>query len=96
MKRVWTLGLYGLASLGLMAQDIVLGDVRLAKNIVVMIGDGTGLAQWWAAQAARPDSALAVFRSTDALGLSMTSSASNFITDSGAGATAISIGEKTA
>jgi len=95
MKRVWTLGLYGLASMGLMAQDIVLGDVRLAKNIVVMIGDGTGLAQWWAAQAARPDSALAVFRSTDALGLSMTSSASNFITDSGAGATAISIGEKT-
>lgn len=95
MKRVLTLGLYGLASFGLMAQDIVLGDVRLAKNIIVMIGDGTGLAQWWAAQAARPDSALAVFRITDAMGLSMTSSASNFITDSGAGATAISIGEKT-
>ena len=95
MKRVWTLGLYGLASLGLMAQDIVLGDVRLAKNIVVMIGDGTGLAQWWAAQSARPDSALAVFRISDAMGLSMTSSASNFITDSGAGATAISTGEKT-
>jgi alkaline phosphatase len=95
MRRVLTLGLYGLASIGLMAQDLVLGDVRLAKNIIVMIGDGTGLAQWWAAQAARPDSALAVFRMSDALGLSMTSSASNFITDSGAGATAISIGEKT-
>ncbi|MFZ9971293.1 MAG: alkaline phosphatase, partial [Bacteroidia bacterium] len=95
MKRSIFLGIALGISATSFGQSPVTSDPRLAKNVIVMIGDGTGLAQWWAAQAARPDSSLAVFSMADALGLSLTSSASNFITDSGAGATAISIGEKT-
>lgn len=64
------------------------------KNVILMIGDGTGLAQWSAAQS-RVKDPLHVYRLSEYLGLSKTSSASHFITDSGAGATAISIGEKT-
>lgn len=65
------------------------------KNVILMIGDGTGLAQWSAAQSRVKDTPLHVYTLSEHLGLSNTSSASNFITDSGAGATAISIGEKT-
>jgi alkaline phosphatase len=64
------------------------------KNVILMIGDGTGLAQWSAAQS-RVKDPLHVYTLSEYLGLSKTSSASHFITDSGAGATAISIGEKT-
>lgn len=67
---------------------------RKVKNVILMIGDGTGLAQWSAAQARIKDS-LHVYRLSEHLGLSNTSSSSHFITDSGAGATALSIGEKT-
>jgi alkaline phosphatase len=67
---------------------------RKVKNVILMIGDGTGLAQWSAAQSRIKDS-LHVYRLSEHLGLSNTSSSSHFITDSGAGATAISIGEKT-
>lgn len=64
------------------------------KNVILMIGDGTGLAQWGAAQASIPQK-LKVFSLAEYLGLSLTSSASDYITDSGAGATAFSIGKKT-
>lgn len=64
------------------------------KNVILMIGDGTGLAQWSAAKE-RIGEDLHVFTLSEYLGLSQTSSTSNLITDSGAGATAISIGEKT-
>ena len=67
---------------------------RKVKNVILMIGDGTGLAQWAAAQATQKDN-LQIFKLAEVVGLSKTSSASDFITDSGAGATAISIGEKT-
>jgi len=64
------------------------------KNVILMIGDGTGLAQWSAARA-RIGEDLQVYTLSEYIGLSQTSSSSNLITDSGAGATAISIGEKT-
>ena len=64
------------------------------KNVILLIGDGTGLAQWSAAQASTKDN-LQVFNLVEHIGLSKTSSASNWVTDSGAGATAFSIGEKT-
>lgn len=64
------------------------------KNVILMIGDGTGLAQWSAAQAAIPQK-LKVFSLAEYIGLSLTSSSSSYITDSGAGATAFSIGQKT-
>lgn len=67
---------------------------KKVKNVILMIGDGTGLAQWSAAQASIPQK-LHVFSLAQYLGLSLTSSANDFITDSGAGATAFSIGQKT-
>jgi alkaline phosphatase len=72
----------------------VSGNSKKVKNVILMIGDGTGLAQWSAAQA-RVANPLHVYSLSEYLGLSKTSSSSHFITDSGAGATAISIGEKT-
>lgn len=67
---------------------------KKVKNIILMIGDGTGLAQWSAAQASIPQK-LKVFSLAEYIGLSLTSSSSSYITDSGAGATAFSIGQKT-
>lgn len=64
------------------------------KNIILMIGDGTGLAQWCAAMATQ-NSMLAVFDWATFVGLSLTASANDWITDSAAGATAFSAGKKT-
>lgn len=64
------------------------------KNIILMIGDGTGLAQWCAAMATQ-NSMLAVFDWATFVGLSLTASANDWITDSAAGATAFSAGQKT-
>lgn len=83
---------------GLTAQDslktVSNPPKKTPKNVILMIGDGTGLAQWYAAQSTQKDN-LQVFQMAQAIGFSKTSSSSSFITDSGAGATAISIGEKT-
>ena len=70
------------------------------KHIVLIIGDGTGLAQWSAYNAKRTqginsmDSAAIVFTDFPVIGFSLTSSADAFITDSGAGATALATGKK--
>ena len=70
------------------------------KHIVLIIGDGTGLAQWSAYNAKRTqginrmDSAAVVFTDFPVIGFSLTSSADAFITDSGAGATALATGKK--
>lgn len=70
------------------------------KHIVLIIGDGTGLAQWSAFNAKRTqginsmDSAAVVFTDFPVIGFSLTSSADAFITDSGAGATALATGKK--
>ena len=70
------------------------------KHIVLIIGDGTGLAQWSAYNAKRTqginsmDSAAIVFTDFPMIGFSLTSSADAFITDSGAGATALATGKK--
>lgn len=70
------------------------------KHIVLIIGDGTGLAQWSAYNAKRTkdinsmDSAAVVFTDFPVIGFCLTSSADAFITDSGAGATALATGKK--
>jgi len=69
------------------------GTNKPVKNIILLIGDGTGLAQWYAGYTANKG-ALNVF-SMHYTGLSKTSSYDNYITDSAPGATAISSGEKT-
>lgn len=63
------------------------------KNIIFMIGDGMGVAQIYAGYTANKGSLnLEKFK---CIGFSITNSSSNYITESAAGATAFSIGEKT-
>ena len=68
-------------------------DNTRVKNIILMIGDGMGAAQVYAAYVANKGSLyLTQFPVT---GLSRTYSADNLITDSAAGATAMATGKKT-
>ncbi|NBP06158.1 MAG: alkaline phosphatase, partial [Bacteroidetes bacterium] len=64
------------------------------KNIVLMIGDGTGLVHLYAAYTAKGGH-LNIYDYAKTVGLSITASFNDYITDSGAGATAISTGQKT-
>lgn len=82
---------FGLAS-AFKTKTTVRGDAKPNK-VILIIGDGMGLAQI--------SSALSFFNGQNAferfpvIGLSKTSSADNYVTDSGAGATVFSIGKKT-
>lgn len=67
--------------------------VERPKNVILLIGDGMGLSHVTAAMAESEDS-LNIERCTH-VGLSKTYSASNYVTDSGAGGTAIACGVKT-
>lgn len=63
------------------------------KNIILMIGDGMGIAHVFAGETANHGHLfLDNFKN---IGFSRTQSANNYITDSGAGGTALSTGEKT-
>ncbi len=66
---------------------------KKAKNIILLIGDGMGLSQIYAGMTANKGH-LNMERCKD-IGFSKTYSANDFITDSGAGGTAISTGYKT-
>ncbi len=63
-----------------------------AKNVILLIGDGMGLAQSYAAYMANGES-LALY-TMPYTGLSITTCADKKVTDSGAGGTAIAIGHK--
>ena len=66
---------------------------KLPKNIILMIGDGMGLAQVYSAMTANGGHLfLENFKN---IGFSKTYSSDNYITDSGAGGTALSSGVKT-
>lgn len=67
-------------------------DVK-PKNIIFLIGDGTGLPQMYAGCTANKGQ-LNLFKILN-IGFSKTSSEDNFVTDSAAGATAYSSGKKT-
>lgn len=69
------------------------GQNKPVKNVIVLIGDGTGLPQLYAGYTANKGT-LNVFN-MHFTGLSKTSSYDNYITDSAPGATAISSGVKT-
>ncbi|WP_161964033.1 alkaline phosphatase [Chitinophaga flava] len=64
-----------------------------SKNVILFIGDGTGLAEMYAGYTANKG-ALNLFQMRQ-LGLSKTASTDNYHTDSAAGATALSTGSKT-
>ena len=63
------------------------------KNIILMIGDGMGLAQSYAAYTAKNGNL--ILYEFPVTGFSKTSSSDNYITDSAAGGTAIACGVKT-
>ncbi|OQX74709.1 MAG: hypothetical protein B6D61_11360 [Bacteroidetes bacterium 4484_249] len=66
---------------------------KIAKNIILMIGDGMGVSQVYAGITANHGHLnIEKFKN---IGFSKTYSASDYITDSGAGGTAIAIGFKT-
>lgn len=69
------------------------GSSKLPKNIILLIGDGCGLAEWYAGYTANKG-ALSVFNIKNT-GLSKTSSANSYITDSAPGSTAFAAGKKT-
>jgi len=69
------------------------GTAKPVKNVILLIGDGTGLAQWYAGYTAN-GGALNVFNMRYT-GLSKTSSYDSYITDSAPGSTAFSSGVKT-
>lgn len=69
------------------------GENKPVKNIILLIGDGNGLAQWYTGYTANK-AALNVFNMKH-IGLSKTSSYDSYITDSAPGSTAFSSGEKT-
>ncbi|MBE7174721.1 MAG: alkaline phosphatase [Williamsia sp.] len=69
------------------------GNTKLPKNIILLIGDGCGLAEWYAGYTANKG-ALTVFNIKHT-GLSKTSSADSYITDSAPGSTAFASGKKT-
>jgi alkaline phosphatase len=64
-----------------------------SKNVILLIGDGTGLAEMYAGYTANKG-ALNIFQMKQ-LGLSKTASTDNYHTDSAAGGSAISTGAKT-
>ncbi|MBC8112539.1 MAG: alkaline phosphatase [Verrucomicrobia bacterium] len=66
---------------------------KRAKNIILLIGDGMGTTQIYAAMVAKQGK-LNLERCTD-VGFSKTHTINGSITDSGAGATALAIGQKT-
>jgi alkaline phosphatase len=66
---------------------------RRPKNIILLVGDGMGLAQLYAGWTANRGS-LNTFEIRD-VGLSITNSSDSYITDSAAGATAMASGTKT-
>lgn len=75
---------------------LLLPVCSLAENLILFIGDGTGLAQMAAARLAAvgPEGRLAVDQ-LEQIGLVTTHSASGLTTDSAAGATAFATGHKT-
>lgn len=69
------------------------GASKPVKNVILLIGDGTSLAHWFAGYTAN-HAFLNVFNMRS-IGLSKTSSADNFVTDSAPGSTAFASGQKT-
>jgi alkaline phosphatase len=63
------------------------------RNVILLIGDGMGVAQVYAAMTVKKDSLH--MEKFPYVGLIKTSSADNYVTDSGAGGTALATGHKT-
>ncbi|MBE0644682.1 MAG: alkaline phosphatase [Bacteroidetes bacterium] len=91
MKRVLSLLLLCIASL-LTAAVPVVGQSELPRNIIFLIGDGMGAGQITAMKTVLGEMALDEF---PVGGFSLTQSLNDFVTESAAGGTALSTGERT-
>ncbi len=85
--------LISFAAILIASNSSIFAQTTEVKNIILIIGDGMGLSQVYAAMVANKQ-ALNLEKATF-FGFSKTWSASDYTTDSGAGATAISTGQKT-
>ena len=74
-------------------KDLAFAKVKKPKNIILLIGDGMGLAQIYAGYTANKGQ-LNIFN-MPVQGLSVTTASDSYITDSAAAATAIATGHKT-
>lgn len=77
----------------IICQQSLQHEPQTVKNIILMIGDGMGTSQVYAGYTANKGY-LNLFKA-QYTGFSITNSADNYVTDSGAGGTAISTGKKT-
>lgn len=80
-------------SLLLVAGIITVSVARKPKNVILMIGDGMGIAQIYSGMVANNNNL--TLEEFPVSGFSKTYSSNNFVTDSGAGGSAISTGKKT-
>jgi alkaline phosphatase len=92
MKKYYSLLVVLIMALGVSGQETTNKKTEV-KNVILLIGDGMGISQIYAGYTANRGY-LNIFKSSN-IGLSITYSADNFVTDSGAGGTAISSGKKT-
>jgi alkaline phosphatase len=81
-----------IASTHIPADSLKVKPTKKAKNIILMIGDGMGTTQIYSGITANKGLNIEKFKD---IGFSKTYSANKYITDSGAGGTAISTGVKT-
>jgi len=85
--------LLGLLPVQTMSTDATIADVEYPKNVILIIGDGMGLAH--VGLAMRASKRPLVLEKFPIIGLQKTHSLTHIITDSGASATAMACGEKT-
>ncbi len=78
---------------GFAQQNVISNQPRKVKNVILLIGDGMGLAQIYAGMTA--NKGWLHLEKCTVVGLSKTNSADRYITDSAAGATAFATGKKT-
>ena len=91
-NKILIVFLYLLLIAGCTTNDSIQGQQEV-KNVILMIGDGMGLNQVYAAYTAAKGKLN--LEKAEYIGLSKTHSANSYETDSGAGGTAILTGEKT-
>ena len=92
MKKIFSSIVITLTLFVACSDDIQKSEPQV-RNIILMIGDGMGVAQIYAGYTVNKGKLN--LEKASYIGFSKTSSANNYITDSGAGATAISTGHKT-
>jgi len=93
IKNLLILLILGLTGIIITSNEIYAGPPKKPRNIILLIGDGMGEAHIYAAMSVSNQPFF--MKQFPYSGFSITKSADNYVTDSGAGGTAISCGIKT-